>query len=712
MEQEKKVLLTVDTGSSEKTVKSLKKDISDLKDAILNLEKGTDDYNDAVEQLQTAQRELNEVQALTKKTAVALEGSYDALTHQMSLLKKEWRATGDDIKRAEIGQKIAEINTQLKEMDAEIGNYTRNVGNYVSHWEGMPEVTQDFGTAMREMNEQIEPTKQKFESVGKIASGLAAGFATVQGAAALLGVENENLEKTMVKLQAAIALVQGVKGIGDLVEGIGKAKVAFQSLNGVIKVLNKTLGKTGWLLVITLLVTAVASLVGWIKKKNTATEDARKSVEKLTEANDNLAFSQNLVNKELEREIKIMKAQGADEAEILKKRKEKLQEQIDEWRKKIKEYELDYLSAANKGLKKDELQPILDNIEEANAKIIELSEQIKDIDNDEAVLKIKLQIEAENKRKAALKQRDDLVKEILDSAANMEIEDVDIDVDTNINLEDKDGIAEKRANIRIAQAERIANRQIELNNMVEQSEEERAAKEFAIREEVERKKLEILKQAKEEAFKNGDVTGALELQEEIADKEIEIEKLKYEELKRLDEQYAQHKQDIIQKTTDALTMASQVTQGILEITQAAYEKDGEISEQEAKKIKGMQVAIATMNMLAGITAALSGAFTTKTGPWDIALAAVQAASIAAAGTANIMKIKNTDLTGKVPSGATPAVSPNSNIYGTDIPFNYVRNVTTASEVDELNKTTKVVLVESDLTDALTKVSIRESESSF
>ena len=45
-------------------------------------------------------------------------------------------------------------------------------------------------------------------------------------------------------------------------------------------------------------------------------------------------------------------------------------------------------------------------------------------------------------------------------------------------------------------------------------------------------------------------------------------------------------------------------------------------------------------MLTGVTTALSGLFTTKTGPWDIALAVTQAAAIAAAGLVNIRKIQN------------------------------------------------------------------------
>lgn len=808
-EQEKKILLQVDTGESQRTVKSLKQEISDLKDAILNLEKGSDAYNDAVEQLQDNQRQLNEVMALTKKEAVAVEGSYDALTHQMSLLRKEWKATGDEAKRNEIGKQIAEINSQLKEMDAEIGNYQRNVGNYVSHWEGMPEVTKDFGAAMREMNESIEPTKQKFEAVGKISSGIASGFAVVQGSMALLGVESENLEKTFVKLQAAMALMQGVKGIGDLVEGIGKAKVAFQGLGTTIKTVSKAMGATGWIAVIMAVVTAIIALVSWIKKTKeqtsglagdmkelnemtiesvqaigkqvgelklyekiatdiTAAEELRvKAAKKVLEAlgeeitETNIAAVANgdyadEINKVTQALIMKAKAEAAYGLVVKKyneafAERERLEQEARDYSAAAAKKEAegasvgDWLSAAllnaafaegaggieggqtAQTRKQDWVQEYQDK---AAAAAAAAKQQIPNVDKwvEEFYESIKTEIDlsslfddddkGDGNTKTPEQLRDELLAKIQEDMynelINMKIEDIPIE-DTptkSTGYQYKDGDSEKRANIRIAQEERIANRQIELNSMVEQSEEERAAKEFEIRQGLEQKKLDLLKKYRDEAKANGDLLGMNELNQQIADKEIEIEKAKYEERLRLDEEYRKKKEKITNQINQSISAASSIVQGVLEITQAAYEKDGEISEKEAKKIKGIQIAIATMNMLQGITSALSGVFTTHTGVWDIAMAAAQATAIAAAGTANIMKIKNTDLTGSVPSGAQAAVTPNSNVFGTDIPYSYTRQLTGASEMDELNKTQKVVILESDIVESMNRVEVRQSESSF
>lgn len=843
MAEEIKPIIKVDTGESQKTVKSLKKEISDLKDHILNLTKGTDEYNEAVTDLQSKQRELDEVMALTKKTATALDGSYDALTHRMSLLKKEWRATADEARRAEIGQEIAEINAQLKEMDASVGNFQRNVGNYVSHWEGMPDVVdefgdavaaasaapKDFGTAMREMNESIEPTKQGFESVGNIASGLASGFAAVQGAMALCGIESENFEKTMIKIQAAMALAQGVSGLKGLIEGFSKLKVLLGGITGGGMVAAVAAVATGVALLI-------KKLIDWrieTLATNTAVDDYKISVEQLTEANNTLA---NSVGKPIS-EFKLLKS----EYETLTTNKEKelwVKENASAFEelglkigdvnaadKVFIEQSDDVIAAMMKRAKADAVKEMY---AKAEADIVRAQIQaITDVENlpqsfysnsDSTVpdeyakyagfykyqgqgkyatredwsgggfynkvngvyagedadgnpiqtQAFKDYVESETKELRAVSAlwmqavkdaekeynkavedlngiitggdgngngngnggdgkktpeqiRDELVAAGWDYINRVTDEQIAA-LDDDITIEEekpkkplyeyKDGDAEKRANIRIGQEERIANRLIELNNMTEQSEEERAAKEFQIRQDLEKKKLDLLKQFYEQAKSEGDTKGMLALEQEIADQELAIDKAKYEEKLRLEEEYRQKKEKITNQINQSITAAAQVTQGILEITQAAYEKDEEISEKEAKRIKGMQIAIATMNMLAGITAALSGAFTTKSGPWDIAMAAVQAATIAASGTANIMKIKNTDLTGNVPSGAMGAVTPSSNIFGTDIPFSYVRNVTSASETDALNQDNRVYILESDIQASNKKVSVRESESSF
>ena len=295
---EKKVTLTVGTGTSMKTVKDLKSEIKNLQNTILNLEKDTAEYNEAVARLQANQRQLNEVMSLTRRDAVALEGSYDALTYRMAELKKEWKATNDETRRNELGRQIDEINTQLKELDASTGNYQRNVGNYT---EGVvdafaklkqeikearnellnaEEGTEEYNKAMqkladaqfqlRDMNEQsryaVADFGEQLSNVVGITQGVVSGFSALQAVMVLTGNDTEDFQKVMVKLQATMALVQGLQGLEgmvDRVKGLGKA------LTSVMK----SMGKAGWIGLILTAAVALGALITKLVKQRQALND-------------------------------------------------------------------------------------------------------------------------------------------------------------------------------------------------------------------------------------------------------------------------------------------------------------------------------------------------------------------------------------------------------------------------------------------------------
>lgn len=226
-------VLKVNTADSEKTIKGLREEIKSLKTQLESAEIGSEQFTEASKALAEAQNELKTAMTATKATVENADGSYNALVQTMSELKKEWRATADEVKRNELGQQIDNINTQLKELDASIGNTQRNVGNYKADFvDAMTEMQTgafDFGKEMGDMNKKTEVTRTALDGVGQVASGLASGFAAVQGVTALMGIENKNLEKTLVKVQAAMAIAQGIGGMKGLVEGAGKLITAFKA---------------------------------------------------------------------------------------------------------------------------------------------------------------------------------------------------------------------------------------------------------------------------------------------------------------------------------------------------------------------------------------------------------------------------------------------------------------------------------------------------
>ena len=210
-------VLKIETKGSDVSVKSLRQEIAALTEVLKNTEQGSAEYNAAVQQIKNNQDLLSQAMSATKTEAGALEGSYDALTNKLNELKKAWKATNDEAKRSKLADEIKGVKGELTELDNSLGSFKTNSEDSLS----------TFKDAMGDAQDSIEPLKAKFESVQKVAAGVASGFAAFQGVVALMGVENEKLEKTFVQLQAAMAIAQGIGGLGDLVEGVSQAKVAF-----------------------------------------------------------------------------------------------------------------------------------------------------------------------------------------------------------------------------------------------------------------------------------------------------------------------------------------------------------------------------------------------------------------------------------------------------------------------------------------------------
>lgn len=209
------------------SVKDLKEIVAELTPQMDSLDQASEEYAQTVDVMVAAQEKLTTVMKAGKSQISAQENSYNALVNRMAALKKVQKAVVDDESRQRLAVEINKINDQLKAYDQANGVYVRNVGNYKSALDGFEGSVVDFSTSMRVAMETIEPTTQKFESVQKIATGVASGFAALQGVTALLGIENENLEKTLVKVQSAMAIAQGIGGLKDLYEGIAKWGVAF-----------------------------------------------------------------------------------------------------------------------------------------------------------------------------------------------------------------------------------------------------------------------------------------------------------------------------------------------------------------------------------------------------------------------------------------------------------------------------------------------------
>lgn len=160
----------------------------------------------------------------------------------------------------------------------------------------------------------------------------------------------------------------------------------------------------------------------------------------------------------------------------------------------------------------------------------------------------------------------------------------------------------------------------------------------------------------------------------------------------------------------ALQWAAGATSSILGSLADAYESNGKDNEKNAKKIKALRIAGATIDMLQGVVTAIAQA--QSVGPFAAPfVAAVNSAMVMSAGLANIAKIRATDATGKSSAGTTasaPAPSPVLSVP-------QVRTITTADDLTRLNASLdeqRVYILSSDLEADRRGRRVKIQESSF
>jgi hypothetical protein len=198
---------------------------------------------------------------------------------------------------------------------------------------------------MEDFNDRVKAVNpDKFAQLNTVVSGVARGFQAAQGAMALFGNQSKDLEKTMIKLQGAMALAEGL-------EGIGKVQQQFGALAGNIKggVINafKALGNMSTLafgvigVALTLIITnfdtlkkavmnllpglsSMATFVGGLVQKFTDWVGITSAQDR---ALDKLNKTTGKTNEQLDREIALLQARG-DQVGVFNKQRQKLENDL------------------------------------------------------------------------------------------------------------------------------------------------------------------------------------------------------------------------------------------------------------------------------------------------------------------------------------------------------------------------------------------------
>jgi len=179
-------------------------------------------------------------------------------------------------------------------------------------------IAAQYRQQMEELDFAIEGARGGTETLFRASQGLLGGFEAAAGAAALFGVQSEDLEATLVKLQGAMALSQGLKDFNEFKPAIQGAATAIKTnLVSAFTTLRTAITATGVGALIIGLGAAIAGLAAYwddIKAAVSGVSDEQKDL--LATQQESAAASQAQLDAISEQE-NILKLQGKSDAEIL-----------------------------------------------------------------------------------------------------------------------------------------------------------------------------------------------------------------------------------------------------------------------------------------------------------------------------------------------------------------------------------------------------------
>jgi hypothetical protein len=147
---------------------------------------------------------------------------------------------------------IGSLKKQLREAQADVQKLADKFGatsnEAVNAAKKAAELKDRIGDA-KALTDAYNPD-QKFKALTASLSGVAGGFGAIQGAMALFGAESDNVTKTLLKVQSAMAISQGLNSVGDAIDSFKnlgnqiKATTLYQQANNAVNVIATTIMRT------------------------------------------------------------------------------------------------------------------------------------------------------------------------------------------------------------------------------------------------------------------------------------------------------------------------------------------------------------------------------------------------------------------------------------------------------------------------------------
>jgi hypothetical protein len=481
------------------------------------------------------------------------------------------------------GESVGSLKKQLREAQQEVQAMSDKFGatseQAVKAAKRAAELKDAIGDA-KALTDAFNPDR-KFQAFASALQGVVGGFAAVQGALGLVGVESDQVEKTLLKVQSAMALSQGINSVleaRDSFKNLGaviQSTALFQKANNAATAIAITLQKAFGVATIgtgrafTILKGAIAAtgiglLVVGLTTLISKISEWTSTSEKAAEAQKKLAEQTEVINSALQNQIDVLTAVGNKEKEILALKKQQIENELNVLR----------TAAKNKGeLTLDELKKFRDlktqkqvlDIEEQNRlnKIDKEAKEKQDAKNKQQAQKAK---ELREKRK---QENDEILQEQKDAAQNIR------DLQDEIFLQ---GIQDEtqRALVKLSQDK---ERQINEINSTRATAEQKA---------------QLIALVEQKFQQNKDEKAAAKLKERLdLENQIRIDSIKNEFERKKAELLVQEeneKTDLEKKRADGLISEELFQQGLLNIRDKYAKATTEVQKNQAEDERKIQEA--------------------------------------------------------------------------------------------------------------------------
>ena len=217
-----------------------------------------------------------------------------------------------NVDTSEANASVGSLKRQLREAQAEVSSLSDKFGatskEAIEAAKRAAELKDRIGDA-KALTDAFNPDA-KFKSLTASLSGVAGGFGAVQGAMALFGAESEDVQKTLLKVQSAMAISQGLQAVGESIDSFKQMKVvAVDAFKGI----KAAIGSTG----IGLLVIALGTIVAYWDDIKTAVNGVSEEQKKLNETSkENLKTQEDKLTA-IDGQTNQLRLQGKSEKEIL-----------------------------------------------------------------------------------------------------------------------------------------------------------------------------------------------------------------------------------------------------------------------------------------------------------------------------------------------------------------------------------------------------------